>query len=152
MNWRRSLLVAESELVHPSHWIARWALVASGLAICLALATARCLTPDERGYGTHQQLGLPPCSGRYLWRGVCPSCGMTTSWSWMMRGNLVRAAEANISGLAMGIAATLAMLWLLISGFRGRWWIGFPHPWLFATITGSVAILALLSWLQKMFF
>jgi hypothetical protein len=47
-----------------------------GFGLIALLATARWLTPDARGLGTHEQLGLPPC-GFYLWYGLpCPSCGM----------------------------------------------------------------------------
>ncbi|NBO19844.1 MAG: DUF2752 domain-containing protein, partial [Proteobacteria bacterium] len=50
------------------------------LSATLGLSNVRWLTPDARGLGTHEQLGLPPC-GFYLWYGLpCPSCGMTTSW------------------------------------------------------------------------
>ncbi len=151
MSWRRTLLVAEGNVVHPTHWIARWALILSSLAIGLALALAWTLTPDERGFGTHQQLGLPPCSGRFLWGGACPSCGMTTSWCWLVRGNLVRAAQANIGGLALGIYAIVGAPWLLLSGIRGRWWIGFPQAWIMAGLVGSAALLAFASWLQRLY-
>jgi len=37
-----------------------WALV--GLVVCAALlGTAVAMTPDSRGLGSHEQLGLPPC-------------------------------------------------------------------------------------------
>jgi hypothetical protein len=59
----------------------------AGVAVsaCL-LGTARALTPDPRGFGTHTQLGLPACLFRH-WTGVpCPACGLTTSFAHMARG------------------------------------------------------------------
>src|SRR3954447_16098360 len=58
-------------------------LVLAGVAVCLGtvLGVACWLRPDPRGMGTHQQLGLPPCTF-YLYTDVpCPSCGMTTSFT-----------------------------------------------------------------------
>src|SRR5947209_2100708 len=57
--------------------VQRLALVTAGTVLIGLLATAACLTPSPRGMGTHQQLGLPPCTV-VQWFGVrCPSCGMT---------------------------------------------------------------------------
>ena len=37
------------------------------------------LEPDPRGFGTHEQLGLPPCGLRTFFGRPCPACGITTS-------------------------------------------------------------------------
>ncbi len=51
----------------------------------VVLGVARWLEPDAKGYGTHQQLGLPPCSSILLFGSKCPACGMTPpgAWRWM---------------------------------------------------------------------
>src|SRR5262245_30550053 len=66
---------------------------AAGLAVVLGLA--RWVTPDERGYGTHEQLGLPPCAFRVVTGLPCPSCGMTTSFAYVVRGQVLVAALTN---------------------------------------------------------
>ena len=38
----------------------RCGLAAFGIVLLGLLATAACLRPNQRGYGTHRQLGLPP--------------------------------------------------------------------------------------------
>jgi hypothetical protein len=64
-----------------------------GLALFLpslgVLVTARNLSPDPTGMGTHQQLGLGGC-GILLTTGIpCPMCGMTTTFSHLAHFELV---------------------------------------------------------------
>lgn len=92
----------------------------SGVSLIGLLAVAASLEPDPRGWGTHQQLGLPPCTIRFLYGMRCPSCGMTTSWAYMMRGKFVDAAYANVGGSMLAFATMFVGPWLLLSGYRGR--------------------------------
>jgi len=49
----------------------------------IILTIALILDPDPSGIGTHQQLGLHPCSF-WLWFEIpCPVCGMTTTFTHM---------------------------------------------------------------------
>jgi hypothetical protein len=71
------------------------------------LITARTLTPSPQGIGTHQQLGLPPCSMRIIFGIRCPGCGMTTSWSYFTRGEFRASLNTNFGGFlfaALGAA------------------------------------------------
>src|SRR5512136_652854 len=84
-----------------------WAGVAVSCAAVLVLA--RLLHPDPRGFGTHEQMGMPPCSSVLLTGLPCPTCGMTTAFSWVMHGHLWLAAKAQPAGL-LSCLATILML------------------------------------------
>lgn len=86
-------------------WPLRIVTLLAGIGVLTLLVTARQLEPNATGIGTHQQLGLPPCTSVALWGIRCPACGMTTSWAWATRGNLWQSAEANIGGLMLALIA-----------------------------------------------
>lgn len=56
------------------------------------------LHPDPIGHGTHTQIGLPPCPMVSMFHRPCPGCGLTTSWTSILHGNLPAAFEANLAG------------------------------------------------------
>jgi hypothetical protein len=108
-------------------WTDRLVMACAGSVLVALLATAAWLTPSPKGLGTHQQLGLPPCTV-VAWYGIrCPSCGMTTSWAWLLRGQVLAALRANAGGTLLAAAAVVCGPWLLVSGLRGRWLFGRPH-------------------------
>ncbi len=123
----------------------------SGLGVLAILITARCLVPDNAGFGTHQQLGLPPCTSIALFGVPCPSCGMTTSWSLATRGELLAAARINCGGLLLAI---IAMAYLPASCYfswlgrstRGGWF----SLALGVSILTSLAI-AITQWLWRLY-
>lgn len=87
------------------------------------LVAAAWVRPDPRGHGTHEQLGLTPCKFRSLTGHPCPSCGMTTAWAYVVRGDVAGATRANIAGLVLAVAAIAAVPWLSTAAIHGRW------PW-----------------------
>lgn len=77
-------------------------------------ASSRLLSPDPRGFGTHEQIVGVPCTFRAFTGIPCPTCGMTTSFAHMARGEIAQALHAQPMG-----AALFAMLVLggLLSAF-----------------------------------
>jgi hypothetical protein len=104
---------------------ARWLLGAAAVVVLALLATAASLRPAEQGYGTHEQLGLPPCTFVALFGIRCPSCGMTTAWSNVMHLRPWAAVRANAGGTVLAVLSLAAGPWWLISAVRGRW-VGAP--------------------------
>ncbi len=128
----------------------RMALAALGLALLALLVTARFLSPDERGHGTHQQLGLPPCTFYVIFQRPCPACGMTTSWAWLLRGELGHALAANAGGTLLAGLSLTGVPWLLISAARGRWFGGRPGEYTVAGITALVSLVTAGQWLWRL--
>ena len=90
-----------------------WArLLAAGVsAACLSvLILAARMPPSPTGFGSHQSLGLNPCQFLESTNLPCPSCGMTTSFAWFARGNLVASAYVQPMGAALA-AITAASVW-----------------------------------------
>jgi hypothetical protein len=119
-------------------------LLAIGLAALLAVA--RALQPNPQGRGTHQQLGLPPCTFMALFGRPCPTCGMTTSWAYLVRGRVAAALWCNTSGTLLGMWAVASVPWLLVSAARGRWLPGTPGTGVTAGMAVALVVIALVQW------
>jgi hypothetical protein len=119
-------------------------LLALGLAVVFGVA--RWLEPSPKGFGTHTQLGLPPCHFLWVTGRPCPTCGMTTAFAWFVRGRLDRSWQANPVGVLLAASCLALIPWLLAGAVRGK-----PlgtrslEPPLIGLVVGTVA-LSLLSW------
>ena len=112
-----------AQLVEVDPRVGRWVrvllvLIAAGLTA--VFTTAWRLRPDPRGWGTHQQLGLPPCTFLQLTGIPCPSCGMTTSFSHLAHGDVVGSLKANPVGTLLAVFCLAAVPWCVASAFSGR--------------------------------
>ena len=127
----------------------RWLLLAWSLFLLGGFALAGMLEPDPRGFGTHQRLGLPPCTFRALCGIPCPSCGMTTSFAHLTRGHFAKAIEANVGGTLLALVCAAQIPWCWWSAGCGRL-VGVSHPTksllvLLLTVVGVSAA----SWLYR---
>jgi hypothetical protein len=125
----------------------RLLLAMLGLGLSGLLAVAVYLQPDrQRHYGTHEQLGLPPCTFYYLFGVPCPTCGMTTSWAHLVRGEVLSSLYANAGGTMLGALAMLAVPWSLATAIRGRPLARMPRGGLSAAICTGILAVVLLQW------
>jgi hypothetical protein len=76
-------------------WLYRLPVALLTATTTLVIALSLWLVPDDRGFGTHEQLGLDPC-GYFVSTGKpCLTCGMTTAFALCSRLRWVSAYEAN---------------------------------------------------------
>ena len=108
-------LDSASALPHSQRWF-WWAIVFGCITV---LAVAATITPDPSGYGTHTQLGLPPCGFLLLTGFPCPGCGLTTAFAWGIRGHWLLAASANPLGLMMFLVVCSCIPLAATSALRG---------------------------------
>lgn len=127
-------------------WYFRGLLVLFGLGLIVLLIVAMFLTPSPKGYGTHTQLGLQPCSFTAMVGIRCPSCGMTTSWAHFVRGNIGQSLKANSGGTLLAAASAVAGPWMLICGILGRWWIRRPNEWVAVAVAGIIVLVTMIDW------
>jgi hypothetical protein len=97
------------------------AFVVVGCAAILGIALR--LEPSPTGLGTHSQLGLQGCQFLHQTGLACPSCGMTTSFAYFVRGNIAASTYVQPMG------AVLAL------GTAGAFWVG-----LYIAATGRPAL------------
>jgi hypothetical protein len=131
-------------------WFSRVVLVVVAVGMLAVLALAFTLRPSERGFGTHEQLGLPPCTVQFSFGIRCPSCGMTTAWSHMVQGQVVQAFLANVGGALSCIVVVICVPYFLVSGVRGRWMVRPPTDWALATMSTVFVVVTLLDWLLRL--
>jgi len=134
---------------YPIGLVRRWLLVFWSIFLIAGFSLAISLEPAARGYGTHQRLGLPPCSFYVFFDIPCPSCGMTTSFSNFVRGRFIAAARANIAGLLLAVFCLVQIPWCWVSVYRKRLWM-VDHPdttlmWFLIVLAG----ICLLQWLVR---
>ena len=123
----------------------RIASLIGSLLLGLGLLVAMWLQPDGRGSGTHQQLGLPPCTFKFLLNIPCPSCGMTTSWALAVRGDWQSSIQANSGGFVLFLITAVSVPLVLATSIRGRLpWCGLRF--LVPVLLASAFLLALIQW------
>jgi Protein of unknown function (DUF2752) len=105
-------------------WL-RAGLIAVALALIVVFTIAACLNPyteagTARTMETHRQLGLPPCTFKVITGLPCPSCGMTTSFSLLMHGDVVHSLWANPVGTLLAVFCLALIPWSVASAYLGR--------------------------------
>jgi len=71
------------------------------------LLVAAFLSPDSRGYGTHEKLGLPPCGFKSTTGFPCATCGMTTSFSHAAHGDLIASFQNQPMGAVLAVMTAI---------------------------------------------
>ncbi|WP_339732968.1 DUF2752 domain-containing protein [uncultured Gimesia sp.] len=137
---------------HPIGWKLQLLLIGWSLFLIAGFTIAIQTKPDPRGFGTHQRLGFAPCVIRNQLSIPCPSCGMTTSFSHFVRGQIRQSAEANTAGLVLAIVCLVMIPWSWISVYRKRLWlVSNPEICLLWLMCGLVMI-TVMEWAVRLTF
>lgn len=141
----------QSPLPIPLHhsslsFLHRATLAAFGVFLISGFALAGYLKPNPQGFGTHQSLGLPPCSVKMMFGIPCPSCGMTTSFAHFVRGQIPSSLRANAAGTLLACVSLVVMFWCFVTAKTGRYlWFRDPAT-VFAYGLSIVAVITLMYW------
>ncbi len=95
---------------------------------CLAvLVVAFILQPSPDGFGTHRQMGMPPCGWVQAFGKPCMTCSMTTAFAHMARGHVVQSFVTQPMGALLALV-TASAAWIgahgAIFGSRMGWLCG----------------------------
>jgi Protein of unknown function (DUF2752) len=126
--------------------------IGAGVLALLTLAVLSIgawLQPAADGHGTHTQLGLSPCVWAATLDRPCPTCGMTTSFSYAGEGSWILAAKTQPMGTLL-VLITATVFWgsavQTVSGARISTII---QPVLRPRTFLVLGILLLLAWIYK---
>jgi len=143
-------MIRQPDAPQPLGWPIRCLLLVAAAGLTGLLGLARSLEPDPRGFGTHTQLGMPSCAFATLTGRLCPSCGMTTSFAWFVRGRIDRSWQANPAGCLLALLTVPLIAWLVGSAVENQP-VGFPslsRP--FYGLLVATVVLSLASWLIRL--
>jgi len=142
--------VRSGPLARVSGWGRLLAAVVAVVCLTVLIIAAR-LTPNPDGMGTHREMGLQSCGFLERTGLPCPSCGMTTSFAWFVRGNVVASVYVQPMGAVLAALCGVAVWAGAYIAITGR-----PAHRLIASIPGRyhvipLMVLALAAWAWKMF-
>lgn len=130
----------------------RGSLVGIAVGLLGVFTLAAIINPYEpdgsaRSMGTHTQIGLADCGFLRVTGVPCPSCGMTTSFALLMRGDVVNSVRANLAGTGLAVIGLVSIPWCLLSAWRGQKLFVRSAEWAVSIIVLGVAGLALVRWM-----
>jgi hypothetical protein len=107
-------------------WYVRAVLLAIGVTLAGVFGVAVYLDPynpdgSPRTMATHTRLGMPPCNFVAVTDGKpCPSCGMTTSFALLVRGDVRASLRANWVGSLLAVTWAGLLVWSVASAVAAR--------------------------------
>ena len=77
---------------------------------------------------------------------------MTTSWSYLTRGNLIGSLSVNAGGTLLGLVAVITGPWLVLSGLKGRWIGRPPKDWVVIGASVVLTLVIAVDWIVRVYF
>lgn len=115
----------EQEFPRRANWWVRGSLVLIAALMSLVFFIATQVQPynsdgSAMRMASHQTLGMPACNFKRMAGMPCPSCGMTTSFALLVRGDVSNSLRANWVGTGLAVFCALFIPWSIASSLRGR--------------------------------
>ena len=120
-----------------------------GVGAALILGVAAWLSPSTDGIGTHRQLGLPQCGWIVAADLPCPTCGMTTAFSYTVRGKFISAFTTQPFGVFLAIGVTFMGLLAFTIALTGRPESAFWYQWMTTKTLFIIVGMAAFAWVYK---
>lgn len=95
-------------------WAGRLICLSVAIPCAIVLIMATQVLPNPHGLGTHLELGMGACTFLHTTGCPCPTCGMTTSFAWFVRGNWAGSFYVQPMGFLFALAMSIA---LCVSGY-----------------------------------
>jgi hypothetical protein len=95
---------------------------------------------------THTQLGMPPCNMVELTGKPCPACGMTSSFSLLIHGDLAASLRANWVGTLLALYWLALVPWAVAGALKGKLFFVRSGELLLTWSVGVVLALMLARW------
>ncbi|MSR30968.1 MAG: DUF2752 domain-containing protein [Gemmataceae bacterium] len=96
--------------------------------------------------GSHEQMGFPKCNFLVLTGMPCPSCGMTTSFALLVRGDLWNSLKANPVGTLLAGFLLALIPWSIACLMKGRFLLVRRVEIAMGLVLGVFITLALVRW------
>jgi Protein of unknown function (DUF2752) len=112
-----------------ANWWVRGGLIAMAASMVFVFYLATRVQPyfddgTPMRQASHRSLGLPSCRFQEMTDLPCPSCGMTTSFALLVRGDVWNSMRANWVGTGLAVFCLLFIPWSVVSTFCGRFlWV-----------------------------
>jgi hypothetical protein len=87
---------------------------------------------------------------RFLFGIRCPTCGMTTAWACLVRGQVISALRANVGGALLAAIAIVSVPWLFASAALGRWLGWAPNSRVMAWAGSALVLITLIDWAVRL--
>jgi len=120
-----------------------------GIGALIILSIAAWLSPSADGLGTHKQLGLPQCGWIVAADLPCPTCGMTTAFSYTVRGNFLSAFKTQPFGMFLALCVAITGILGFTIALTGRPKTAFWYRWMTTKSLFIIAGLATFAWVYK---
>lgn len=110
------------------------------------------LVPSADGLGTHEQLGMQPCTFYQATGRPCPGCGLTTAFSLMAHGRVIEAAVVQPFGALLFTLAAAGAMGASALAVAGRSWMPVLYSEKLPLVLYGLIFIWLASWCYKLIY